>query len=97
MIKSVKIEIGRREVEITIDEAKKLRDELNKLFAAEAAQPVPTLVFKPCDKPHSPFYPTYPAIPYWGDRHAVPYEVIPWTNPIWCTSASSSSIKQENQ
>jgi hypothetical protein len=50
---SIKLRIKGKEIDLSLEEAKELKDELNKVFA----EPV---------KEYVPYYPYYPTYPWWG-------------------------------
>ena len=76
------IYIAGNPVVVSADEARKLRDQLNSLFAPQEAPspfPVSPCPYQPPDTPLVPFYPGYP-VPAWPSPTA-PYPVITCVAP----------------
>jgi len=71
IIKELKLQLGQKEVVLTMDEAKKLKEALDELFDKEIIN-VPT--------PYPLPYPVYPEPWHWRR----PYEPI-WTTTTGCT------------
>src|SRR5438067_21056 len=90
-ITSIKIRVGTREIEFTSDEARKVHEELSKLFAVELPAPVmpaPTIIPVPYPVPVEPLRPWRPNYePIW----IAPFE--PTWRPNWeftCVGAGAS-------
>lgn len=60
-IKKVSIKAGEHEFELSIEEAKSLRDILTQTFPVEVFKPYPPMIIEK----HVPVWPTYPR-PYYG-------------------------------
>src|SRR4051812_29753391 len=77
-ITNIKIRIGDREIEFTSEEARKVHDELSKLFAvAIPLAPAPTIVPVPYPVPTYPELPVSPWRPIWVDP------TYPTWRPSW--------------
>ena len=78
MIKKIVIELQGKDIELTLEEAKQLKAELDELFKVEVQPSIPS----------HPFFPINPLI---GEPYRSPYRVseFPYhTEPIWCRSQS---------
>lgn len=74
-IKSLVLKVGSKNIEITIEEAKKLKSVLDELFKTETKEVVKEVIIKERDI----FWPPYPQ-PYYQK----PYEIT-WTEPTYPT------------
>lgn len=83
MSKAVKIDrivirIGDKEIPLSLDEAKELKDILNRTFGAEKTvyTPAPLVVI---ERPYYPTFPTFPNYPHWyitcGDSGTATYSL----------------------
>ena len=79
-ITKIKIKLKSQEIELTAEEAKQLKEELNKLFGEP-----PSIIFK--EKIIKDDWYPVPSIP-WTPPPQNPWETGPWVKPsypeIWC-------------
>lgn len=89
IIKKVVLQLGKKEIELSVDEAKKLHEALNELFEAKVVKEVV----------HHHDYPRW----YWG-TYTIPYtyvspaapapEITP--TPIWYTTGNGTQFSLSN-
>ena len=102
IIKKVELQLGKRTISLTVDEAKQLKEALDELFGQEAIRGYPQCSF-PGSYPVWPGYPT--TYPTWLDHTPdYPNYTFPTTypilflspNPIVTYTSDSITLNQES-